>query len=103
MPAWKRQSLASLLLLLVAFSYLLNLITVVSTRAEPDVCSPFVLVESVEESETEESGEFVLLARTESSGLAFEVTNAAHLTEECEFDKARHRKSHLGRGPPPLA
>ena len=89
-----------LLLMLVAFSSLLNLAVAVSARADKDVLSPFVLVEAFEESEIEESGEFVLLADSKPCVLAFEVTYAAYIAEECEFDRARHRKAHFLRGPP---
>ena len=100
MTVWKRRSLAALLLMLVAFSFLLNLVAGTSARADADVRSPFVLVETVEEGEAEESSEFVLLTSAEPCQLAFEVTYAAHIAEECEFDRARHRKDHLLRGPP---
>jgi hypothetical protein len=89
-----------LLLTLVAFTSLLNLAVAVAARADTNVLSPFVLVEVVEESETEESGEFVLLADTEPFVLTMKVTNASDIAEECEFDRARHRQPHFLRGPP---
>lgn len=98
MTAWKRRSLAVLLLLIVAFSSLLNL--AVAARAGTDATSPFVLVEAFEECEIEESGEFVLLADSEPCVWAIEIAYAAHIAEECEFDRARHRKAHFLRGPP---
>ncbi len=100
MTTWKRRSLAVLLLLIVAFSSLLNFAVAMSARADADVFVPFVLVEAFEESEIEESGEFVLLADSKPCVFAFEVTYAAHIAEECEFDRARHRKAHFLRGPP---
>ena len=100
MTAWKRRSLAVLLLMLVTFSSLLNLAVVASAQTNTDVLSPFVLVEAFEESEIEESGEFVLVADSKPCVFAFEVTYAAHIAEECEFDRARHRKAHFLRGPP---
>ncbi len=100
MTTWKCRSLAVLLLILVAFSSLLNLAVAVSARADTDAPSPFVLIEAFEESETEESGEFVLLADSKPCVMAVEVTYATHIAEECEFDRARHRKAHLLRGPP---
>ena len=100
MTAWKRRSLAVLMLMLVAFSSLLNLAVAVSARADTDVLSPFVLVEAFEEGEIGESGEFVLLADSKPCVLAVEVNYAAHIAEECEFDRARHRKAHFLRGPP---
>ena len=100
MTAWERRSLAVLLLMLVAISSLLNLVVTASTRADADVLSPFVLVESAEEGEFEECDAFALLTNTESCVLAFEATYAIQIAEECQFDRARHRKSHLLRGPP---
>jgi hypothetical protein len=100
MTAWKRRSLAVLMLMLVAISSPLNLAVAVSAHADTDVLSPFVLVEAFEEGEIEESNEFVLLTDTKPCVFAFEVTYAAHIAEECEFDRARHRKAHFLRGPP---
>lgn len=100
MIAWKRRSLAVLLLMSVAFSSLLNLVFAASTTADADVLSPFVLVESTEEGEFEECDEFALLTETESCALAFEVTYVTHIAEECQFDRAQRLKSHLLRGPP---
>ncbi len=100
MTAWKRRSLAVLLLLIVAFSSLLNLTVAVATRADADAPSPFMLVEAFEESEIEESGEFVLLADSKPCVWAIEDAYAAHIAEECEFDRVRHRKAHFLRGPP---
>lgn len=86
--------------MLMAFLFLLNVAVAVSARTDTDVLSPFVLVEAFEESEIEESGEFVLLADSKPCVFAFEFTYAAHIAEECEFDRARHRKAHFLRGPP---
>lgn len=98
MTTWKRRSLAVLLLLIAVFSSLLNL--EMAARTDTDVPSPFVLVEAFEESEIEESGDFVLLTDSELCVWVIEVAYVAHIAEECEFDRDRHRKAHLLRGPP---
>lgn len=100
MTSWQHRSLAVVLLLLVASSSLLNLAEGAALLTTPDVVTPFVLIELAEETEADESSEFLLFAPAETCEVALEVNYAAHIAEECEDRRACQRKAHFWRGPP---
>ena len=99
MTLQKCRSLA-VLLLLATCSSLLSVAVRGASRVDLDGTSPFMLVESVEEAEIEGSDERLSLAAPEHREMVFGIARSAHIAEELEFGRARHRKAHFMRGPP---
>jgi hypothetical protein len=100
MKSWQRRCLSVLLLLLLASSMLLPLLTVLTSRAEQKLISPLVLVEAFEAGESDPADEFVPLIPMPPSEPALAIGYTDHIAEECEFYRAQLRKLHFWRGPP---